>query len=329
MTIIYRRQGPRMRPQAISRRYFTSAMGLMSAYFSSGIKEAQGKNICTKDDIKEDQASIKIPDSKLFYWIDGSLNRSFANIAFYINFPQKKEHFVEKAVFVTEGRKTLGVRYFSPSQSTKSGKCPYIIFNNVNLVVTQKYFLFLQVVENNKIKIYRVTLDASKIQQSHLKGWHLPNEMNNAVNKTHRGEVFTTYKFPASITEKKTCQLFKANKVNCFSMHYPLPQIKNITSSNTFEIDVLFSHPDINPDYYMRYFVLTDPVGRLLSIKKRSYNQGNKTAKITLTAMGRSYWINQWGVNPDNVANINDCPYIMLFCENVKNGFFHSHIWLH
>ena len=281
---------------------------------------------CTKIDIKNDDSPIGIFDESIYYWIDGMQPKLSSNIAFYLHLKHTKEEYIERVVFTTSEKKTLGARYYDPEAANSNGFGPYIIFNRVDLRNSRRYFLIVQVKAGENITIYRYTLDSEKLVQSKLNLDKLPEEMASDFKSKHDGQSYSSYHFQVRALREQVCNE-AGLAFPCFNSLFPSPQIKSISENSTFNIEVINRYPDVSSDNYMRYFFLTDPTGRLLAIHKRSFKD-NKAGLIPLVKLANSFWQSRWGVKPELVPRINDCPYLLLFAENPSYGIFYSHIWL-
>ena len=85
-------------------------------------------------------------------------------------------------------------------------------------------------------------------------------------------------------------------------------------------------HKDVSPDHFMRYFLVTDPVGRILAIKKRTFQDGleESCTLSSLTEEERNFW----GVTQDYIPKINDCPFVLIFMEDVQEVLTMGLLWL-
>lgn len=311
----------------LDRRSFTSLGLILSASgYLAIIDELFADENCTKIDIKNDQSPVGIAEDSIFYWIDGMRSQSSSNIAFYLHFQHSPQQYVERVVFTTGEKKTLGARYFGPEATNLKGYAPYIIFNRLDLRFSKRYFLIVQVKTPENIKIYRYTLDATKLTQSRFTLDKLPFEMAGEFKDKHAGQCYSSLHFQTKLIRDQICN-DNGLTAPCFKSFFPIPQIKAISDNSQFNIEVLNQYPDVAPENYMRYFFLTDPVGRLLSLHKRNFGD-SQISSISLATLANSFWKSRWGIDTEFVPKINDCPYILLCAENPKYGIFYSHIWL-
>ena len=311
----------------IDRRMFLSFGTMLgSSNYIAIIDRLFADNHCIKIDIKNDQSPIGIFDESIYYWIDGMRPKSNSNIAFYVHLKQTTEEYVERVVLTTGDKRTLGVRYYEVDAANSKGFAPYVIFNGLDLRFSNKLFFIVQMKAGENVKIYRYTLDSVKLLQSKLQLEKLPPEVVNDFKEIHAGQCYSSYHFQVRAVREQICNE-NGLPLPCFSSLFPLPQIKSISENSQFRLDVVNRYPDHSSQNYMRYFFLTDPVGRLLAIHKRNYQDSNY-GLIPLFTLSSNFWKSRWGIDIETIPRINDCPYLLLFAENPKYGIFYSHLWL-
>lgn len=271
------------------------------------------------ENIISSETALTVASDKIAYWINGLYFKSSnlgsrATVAFLLKFPQTEASYIDKVVFADGDKKTLGVRYFEPGDKISSGYPPYIIFNNIDLTTSKKFYLAFQVREGTTTKIYRQTLSEYTLQRSRLDGPQLPASLRHDIGKSHEGIITTSLQFRSSLARKSVTQhLVKAN-------------LLALSNNQDFTLKIDFLHPDTDTDHYMRYFIVTDPVGRLLAAVKREFGDG-AAGSIALSSMTEKQR-GDWGLTKEHVAKINDCPYIMVFVDDVKEALAQGIIWL-
>jgi hypothetical protein len=93
-------------------------------------------------------------------------------------------------------------------------------------------------------------------------------------------------------------------------------------------------HIDGGPEHYMRYFIVADPVGRILGYVKRGYVAPGpgvvvSTDPIPVRALTEVERLKEgYVIDSDYVARINDCPYIQIFTEDVFDALAKNTIHL-
>lgn len=301
---------------------FFGAFGLLGINApKTNIAKAQGTDPCEEAnvDIVGSETALTCPPKKCFFWIHGMYFpganlKVRANIAFLLKFPQLPESYIDKVVFADGDKKTLAVRYFDPSDKISSGYPPYIIINNINLDSHRRFFLVFQLRQGNQTFIYRKTLSGFELKRSRLTGTQLPANLRYELEQSHDGFISSPFKFKSSLDR------------SLIVSHSVKAQILELSKDNRFKIQISFPHEDVDDSHYMRYFIVTDPVGRILGLYKRRFNDGKSKSIVvgSLTENER----NSWNLVKDHVAKINDCPYIMVFVEDVKEAIGQTIIWL-
>ena len=272
-----------------------------------------------KTDIVSSESSIACDPEKCIFWIDGiyidkSRLNIRANLTFLLKFNQKEDHFIDKVVLADGDKNTLGVRYFEPEDKISSGYPPYLIFQNIDLAKSRRFFLVFRVIESGDSLIYRKTLSSHNMRRSRLDSSELPARIRLDLDKAHSGIITNLLQFRSRLGPKTVRQ------------HQVRAMLRQITSDNRFIIRVYFFHSDADATHYNRYFLVTDPVGRLLGLSRRSFGD-NKRDYVEVTALTENERTT-WGLTRDKVAKINDCPYIMVFADDVGEALCRTIIYL-
>lgn len=317
------------------RRSFLAKTGTVAAgslFLPSTFNLAQ--EICIKDgNTSVDLNVFKVSDDRLHYWIDGlhfnelSDMPSRANLALFMNVLQSDAAFVEKVILTDANLMTMGVRHFDRSDQMESGKnpsnpnsghIPYVMFHNIALDYDKKYYIFYQLKVGTNIILKKYVLTDAK--RSVLNANFIPTSMRDdfaVFMGVNTGLITSPFQF------------YTQNGIN---LHSARGTIVDINTDNSFRIDVQLMHGDSSLSHYMRYFIAADPVGRILGFVKKTFGQqpdttqGSAGAMIVteLTEAQRSLW----GIHPDYVAKINDCPYIQIFTEDVFDALAKNTIHL-
>ena len=304
-----------------------SALGAVGVTaFASASTLFAADDMCKPDTVPTDPQLFNSTDS-LFYWIDGiHLNEqsnlpSRANLSLFMNIQQKPDNYVERVVLTDENYVTMGSRFFDASDKLSTGHVPYVMFSNLELKYDKIYYIFYQVRKGSDVKIYKFTL--TNARRSVLSADFLPQIMKDDFS-LYMGSNPGLLTSPLQFYTRNTIQLHSARS-----------KIINIGSDNSFEIQVELMHGDATPTHYMRYFIVTDPVGRLLGVVKKNYQQtpdvaaGSTTAgSMIVRAMSDADRQNVWQITANDVAKINDCPYIQIFTEDVYDALARSTVHL-
>lgn len=262
--------------------------------------------------------------AKLQFWIDGILfgGRSSlsarANITLFMPLTQTEDSYVESVVLMDAGKKTLGARFFDPSMKMyDSDYVPYVRFENLELDSTKDYYCVYTVKTGNDVKLYTATI--SKPVPSALKEDFLPQKMKNDFKAFLVGGDNPT---PGLFTTQ-----FQYYTKNGLGMHTARGRVQSIGSNGDFTINIDFMHADYpkNPktgayDHFMRYFIVMDPVGRILGVRKRESPEDNDKGvvkgKYTAVSKVDEATKTLFAIDPQQIADIRDCPYIQFFTED-------------
>ena len=267
------------------------------------------------------------PAAKLQYFVDGlhfndrtNIN-SRANVSLFIEEQQTPERYVERVVLTDMVGNTLGVQYFDAEDKMSQGFVPYVIFENIRIAYDQVYKLYYQVRKGEEVELYYSEIQ--NVRRSLFNGSSLPKQVVDDF-KIFRGNndgLFTTaFEFQLGVNPQ---------------LHSAKGTIRAIGAANDFSIDVELMHGDANAAHFMRYFIVADPVGRILGMQRRNLGDPVSTnvapfggaGAMTVTAMNDAQAVGM-GIRPEDVAKINDCPYIQIYTEDVQDALARSSIRL-
>ena len=300
----------------ISRREFGQLIGLAGGLTLLGQNQALADEAACGD-ISASNAAIGWDESQISYWVDGQAFQQTdipikGNLAILLKHRQRAEAYIDKVILTDANKKIVSARYYAANDVMKSGFLPYLIFNGINLG-SQQYFLYIRLVSSGAPAVYRYTFTQASLGKSKLGSPDLPAILRSELSQGLNSFVSNPYFY----TSKVTMQDMKK-----YVLH---TQVISISPDNQFTILVNFLFNDVSPSQYMRYFIVTDPVGRILGLKKRVFGDSSKGSIIinALTEAER----NQWGLTLDKVAKINDCPYVMVFADDVQSIIARTTIW--
>lgn len=291
---------------------------------------AQGESdVCTDAlDIKLSEDAVGLVgllETQVFFWLQGSQTTGRGSIALFIALPQKTDDFVDRVVLADEGKESLGVRYFSSKERTVQGYPPYVLFENVPLY-SGKYFVLVRKVKAGQAKVYRHTFDPLRFDQSALDSPFFPKSLREDL-LPFQGKVSNFFQKAKSLFQAGSCREEYKTLDTCFQEHHVRASLKRPAKGKGFQVEVDFLHPDYDAKHYMRNFILTDPVGRLLAWKHRTF-QAQPRGKVVLAPI-QSSEIAKLRIPNFFVAALEDCPYVMLFAEDGKHAISHQLIGLH
>lgn len=318
-----------VRKFTMDRRQFikmTGAFGLASPLLSFDQLLAADKCEWVIPEIKKTAKDVQ--PGVLQYWIDGlhlgtrSDIKSRANVAVFMDLKQTDTSFVEAVLLVGPDKNTLGARYFDATMKMKDGHVPYVIFDNITLDATKTYSVIFTVREGSNVHLYTGAIDKPEI--SRLNTAFLPQQMRDDFKTFLVGN--TANPTPGLITTP-----FQYYTQNGLSAHCARGRFLDIQANGSFQINIDFMHGDVKAEHYMRYFLVMDPVGRLLGFHKRSFgdpnNNGNGANTWTLSAITETQKT-QFNIPPLQVADIRDCPYVMIYTEDSFDAIARSSIRL-
>lgn len=251
---------------------------------------------------------------KIAYWVDGfnyrdtELNNR-AYMAILIKHVQNQEEYIDKIVCTNKDKEIILAQYFAPEDRISSGYLPYILLSNIDLSQSL-LFLYIQVRSPTQLRRYRYTF--SNLERSKLTGPQLPAELvADMRTAAHAGIVSSPFFLPDNDSGLS---------------HNVRARLLDVKPSGFFSVGVEFMHGDQDLKHYMRYFIVTDPVGRILGLSKRLGPKGYDKVKLVLSLSEQER--NTWGMTRNMVAKIGDCPYIMVFCDDIAESLSKTTIWL-
>ena len=311
----------------------TGAMGIGAAFVMPDELLAQG--ICEKLVIDNGEFKATQAGATMQFWIDGlhfgdrSDVKSRANITLFMDLSQTAVSHVESVVLMDPDKKTMGARYFDSSMKMLDGHVPYVRFENVELDHRRSYYCVYTVRSGSTVKLY--TAEIKNPEVSRLNTTWLPQKMRDDFKTFLVGN--TANPTPGLITTQ-----FQFYTLNGLTNHCARGRVVNMASDGaSFDVNIDFMHPDGGRDHYMRYFIVMDPVGRLLGFHKREFgdptSNGGANQTWNVKAIGTDMIkdpakagtadkdklyprADVWGVPRLQIANIADCPYIQFYTED-------------
>lgn len=276
---------------------------------------AQG--MCEKIVIENGEFKATQAGALLQFWIDGlhfgarTDVKSRANITLFMNLTQTAISHVESVVLMDPAKRTIGSRFFDQSMKMRDGRVPYVRFENVELDATKTYYCVYTVRSGSTVKLY--TAEIKNPEVSRLNTTWLPEKMRND---------FKTFLVGSKVnpTEGLITTQFQFNTLNGLTNHCARGRVSEMASNgSTFKINIDFMHADSGPTHYMRYFIVMDPVGRLLGFHKREpgdpTNNGGGNLTWNVTAIDAALKA-EYDVADIQIGNIADCPYVQFYTED-------------
>lgn len=296
-----------------------AGMGAVATIGSAmlGANELLALDACEAIDIRvSDSIQTKNLAGTLQYWIDGmhlgarSDLKSRANLAVFMNLKQTADTYVESVVLLDAQKRVLGARYFDSSARMIAGQAPYVIFENIELDPTKTYQVVYRQIAGNQVNLYSATIDKPEITR--INTVFLPDEIKNDFKTFLAGNQANPT--PGLITSQ-----FQFYTLNGLSAHTARGRVSSINSGGGFSINIDFMHGDAAPSHYMRYFLVLDPVGRVLGVQKRAFGAPTSNGGAGFTwNVGQitNDQIAYYNLQPDQIPNILDCPYVQIYTED-------------
>ncbi len=254
---------------------------------------------------------IDSPDD-IQIWVDGFRTNASgtrrANLAILIKRDQSAAAYVNIVYLVRKDSDVVssGFRYFDSGDRLQAGYPPYIIFNNIDLSLSDRFSLVYSVRTADQDLGYVRTITSAELKRSRL---NKPEVLGPIIKE----DLYTAHNkgIPSSLIEFSS--LIKATEL-------PKTQLSckflKFDGKDVFVLQVNFIKPDVAPTSYNRYFMITDPVGRIISVVKREAPKVGETSVMLapLTEKDRV----SWRITQDQVAKLSDCPYIMVFADYIS-----------
>jgi hypothetical protein len=307
----------------------TGTMGIGATFISPELLLAQEK--CEFIITDNGEISAEQTGRQLQFWIDGmhlaGVNHnkdivsfsdlpSRANITLFMAIPQTPISYVESVVLMDDQNQTLGARYFDASMKTRDGYPPYVTFEGVALDHAKDYKVVYTERKGSSVKLW--TASIKKPTLSRFNTTWLSEEMTGDFKQFLAGGDNVT---PGLITTP-----FQFYTENGIGTHSARGRFNSIGSDGEFECEIDFMHGDGGASHFMRYFIVMDPVGRLLGFVRRTFGDGmSGSVKVNKKD---TIWDAPFNVSKLQQADIRDCPWVQIYTEDVFDAIARSVIRL-
>jgi hypothetical protein len=168
--------------------------------------------------------------------------------------------------------------FFSANTQTESVKAPYAVFENLDLNVMGTYEIIVVQVSNNATIVYKHTLTnprPSRFDYNHVIGGAVPAEFAQNFIADLAGDIKESNQY--FFTAQGAANNGYINSpfgVSIGGPHTCRARILELKTDGDFRIEVDFMHGDADSAHYMRYFLVLDPVGRVLGGVRRIFGDG-------------------------------------------------------
>lgn len=262
-----------------------------------------------KEVTKESEAPLGLmagtAGKELLYWIDGPMNTGLptysanvaaekrlltrARLSVTMAIPHNETLGWVESVTLAEGTSIIAQSFYGSSAGTVTGKAPYTIFENLDLDTTKEYkVVYVKSDSAGNLTAYVHTIknpEPSRFDYSHFSymsvaeklSHFLPylaqeleatNQYHFAADDTKNGYVTTPYGVTAAGPHTCRARVVRIEGVGA-------KDGSNNNIQGDFEIEVEFMHGDGgDSSHYMRYFLVLDPVGRILGGVRRMHGDG-------------------------------------------------------
>jgi len=247
------------------------------------------------------------------YWIDGPMNKAFdgytgdlvtrARLSCVMHLPHNTSSYIESVILADENYSIIAQQYFDVGAALPMGSfAPYAIFENLNLEKSKKYkVIFIQNNGANPAAVYEHTIkdpQPSRFDYAHLsttaRDEHILAFLHTELN-AQNATAAVNYRF------KDKPELGSGYITTPYGSWWDGPhtsraKILNINrETGDFEISVDFMHQDTlrqgdkeGEYHYMRYFLVLDPVGRVLGAVRRIWEGDDLTDGTVIVRKG--FW---------------------------------------
>lgn len=219
----------------------------------------------------------------------------------------------------------LAVKYFRASDKTSTGKTPYVIFENLTLKYAGRYLVIYTVKSGEKLILH--TYDLAKASRSTFgqSQVRIPLGVKNKMGASG-GMALLKDTYPDYVGTLTTPYVYYTQ--NGLGAHAAKSVIQSISADGKFSIVIDAMHSDVNAGHFMRYFLVADPVGRLLGLVERTFVAGGAVPSQTVQELASDTALitrlqteapgDTWTAS--DIANINDCPYIQIITEDAYDA---------
>ena len=304
----------------MDRRFMLKATGLLGVgtQFVSPSKLMAAGECEEISGIPEDVNALA-PGSSLQYWVDGihfegSTLKSRANISCFLDVKQKVDEFVESVVLTDSSNRVIAAYYYDATTKMSTDHVPFVIFENIELDHTQSYRVFYVVKKGSESLLYlhEIANPARSSMNSHF----LPELIRQDFVQ------FIYEKTPGLLTNP-----FQFYTHNGIDTHSAKGHILDIGSDGTIKVDMELMHGDSHKDHFMRYFMILDPVGRIVGYVKREWDESaGRATEVTGTKGGAGSMIVEQlspeqisllGLKESQIGNVNDATFLRFATEDI------------
>ena len=222
-------------------------------------------------------------------WIDGPMSNQFdigtgedlnkTKMAVTVDIQSSEDKYVEAYFLTDKNNKIIASQIFSKNQALKYKYSPYGIFDNLNSVHLNsnlKVFVFIAQ-KNNESIVHSYEINSTYLRPSRLNFDHLYASARNALPKSFLDDMKNSSHgfdrlYGRNMSNDANDRGFISSQYADFTHpnHDVNAFIKDLNAEGDFTFSIRMMHNDLDAEHYMRYFLVLDPVGRILGGRKRN-----------------------------------------------------------
>jgi len=283
-----------------------------------------------------------------------------ARVSIHCEFDQNDTTYIESVMLSDASHRILAMKRFTSNDYILSGnvrKTPYIVFDRLNLVENEPLYITYVRRILTKATIYQYKIEGTSAGPSRLDFSHLPMLARRLLSSDFLSDILGGGADLGDIGNKGSHSYLLAgdpkvdanNKVTSESVpvypfnggggyvataYYnqrPVPQHSvrarpvSIKSDGSFKFEIEKMHGCISAGHYMRYFLVLDPVGRILGGLRRDYDEAKKASASYTVESGsvqRTGPVTPTKTLDFKVSNysITQMPHVQIITEDVLDA---------
>ncbi len=294
-----------------------------------------------------------------------------ARVAIHCEFEQTANSYIETVVLSDANHKVLGIRRLTPADAIdKNGQkiAPYIIFDRLNLVEGQDlHITYVKATAGQPSTIFQYKIDKKHVGPSRFDYMHLPATARDQISVAFRssllggdpntvstveggrGQHALTYHgsdpaadraaaipvFPFDGRGGYITTAFYAQRPS--PPHAARSKLLDLKADGDFQFEIEKMHADLSVGHHMRYFLVMDPVGRLMAgLHRQCLGASGSVSDVTTydgglgnaaSTGGGSYKVRRGVMENAKGADykltsykINDMPYVQIVTEDILDA---------
>lgn len=272
--------------------------------------------------------------SEFFYWFDGPAGAPLGvgglsthlRLSIHVDFPQDTCKFVESVILTDNSRKIIAAQRLDESGFISDRRAPYVVFDNLNLDNKKDHHVYYVVRSGDEVTIFRFVIEAKHVRPSRFDYAHLSRESRDRIlpkffesDMLDSNHAFAVQGKPdeSDVSQGLGHITTPYQAWAPLNAHSARGRILEIKSDGSFKIEMEPMHGDISADHFMRYFLVLDPVGRVLGGIRREF----KNASLAKLQVVTRRFYAESGIEENKLEDLKrlsilDCPHIQLMTED-------------